>query len=363
MVEDKKKVLVLGGHGRYGKKISQTLADIKGVHCVAVGRHPPSRSKWDNRITHIALNVEDSGSVRSALADSFIVINASGVPAESSVSIAMLCLEAGVHYIDLSDSRHLLQEIVRLNRRAINANVCFVAGAASVPAISSLLVDTVITDFDRVSEIQVFKSPGNNNIGGAGTLVTELEQAGRSVRLKESGRWREVPGWSRPLMVHFPKPVGLRRLYLCDAPDLDIFPQRYGASTVTYRTGYELNILNFGISFLAWLKKRKRLRDPARLAPGLLWVGRWFRRFGSDRDAVGIHIKGQRDGVETQHAVYMIGKDGSGLAIATSPVIALTRHWIEQGPDEPGAFGAQDVLRLQDIKDVLKDQDVVLVRQ
>mgnify|MGYP001617024795 FL=1 len=246
-----KRILVLGGYGTFGRRISQAISAIPSVECIIGGRRPPKASEFaGDNTTAVTVNIHDPASLRRALDGVFAVVNTVGPFQAHDYSVAETCAGMGIHYVDLADARAHVDGITRLNRRAQQKNCLIVSGASTVPAVSAALVDMLAPEFDRISDIHVCISPGNKNPRGVATVRAILSYTGHSFRIKENGRWRYAYGWSEPEKVGFPQPVGKRRVYLCDVPDLDIFPTRYGAQTVSFRAGLELNLFNYGLAIM-----------------------------------------------------------------------------------------------------------------
>jgi len=340
------------------------LAQDPSIECVVAGRNPPKqRNKKDSPVIYLTLDCNDPGTFGAVLPSMFAVINVRGSFDSQDYRIAEQCATFGVHYVDLADSRDYISGFERLNRAAVRNGVLLVTGAGFSPTISTLLVDSVKHDFASISEINVFVSYGNKNMGGTASMRSLLSQIGRSMRLKGRGQWRTFRGWSKGRSVQLPDPAGKRRLYLCDAPELEILSERYQAETVTFRTGFELNVFNFGLSILSWLTSKNRIQHPARLARALLRTGRFFRRMGSDHDAVGVRISGLANNSQAiVHNIFLVGRSGAGPIIPCAPVIGLVKKWVNDGVTQSGAMNGYDLIGFDDIKDELRHHDVVMVR-
>jgi saccharopine dehydrogenase-like NADP-dependent oxidoreductase len=359
-----KKILVLGGYGTFGRRISTAIARIPFVECVIGGRRPPPEAApvaGDGART-VAVDIHDSAALRRALEGVFAVVNTVGPFQARDYSVAALCAEMGVHYVDLADARAYVGGIDRLQQRAQQTGCLIVTGASTVPAVSAALVDLLRGEFDRIDEIHTCISPGNKNPRGAATVRAILSYTGSPLRLRDKGRWREARGWGEPETVVFPAPVGRRRVYLCDVPDLDLFPARYGAQTVTFRAGLQLNVFNYGISLLGWMKRHGWIKDLPRLAPFLIYVSNAFRAAGDAAGGMRVLVRGQKHGRETEHAAFLIARDDNGPAIPCSPSVALIRKWVQHGVPQTGATACVDLLTWEDIKAELLDYDIVLVR-
>ncbi|MBI3546002.1 MAG: saccharopine dehydrogenase NADP-binding domain-containing protein [Gammaproteobacteria bacterium] len=210
-----RKILVIGGYGTFGWRISQAIAAIPSVDCVIGGRSPQKiKQDLGDNITSLAVNINDQASLRRALEGAFAVVNTVGPFQERDYTVAETCAGLGIHYVDLADGRAYVDGITRLQRRAQQNNCLIVSGASSVPTISAALVDMLAPEFDRINEIHTCISPGNKNPRGAATVRAILSYTGKSLRIKERGRWRYAYGWSEPEVVRFPPPIGKRRVYL-----------------------------------------------------------------------------------------------------------------------------------------------------
>ena len=358
-----KRILVLGGYGVFGSRISQAIARIPSAECVIGGPRPQKAAPYLNEnTTAITVNVRDAAGLRRALDGVFAVVNAAGPFQARDYAVAEACAGAGIHYIDLADARAYVEGIGRLNRRAQQRNCLIVSGAGTTPTISSLLVEMLLPEFDRISEIHTAVSVGNRNPRGQAAVRSMLSCDGSAIRLKERGRWRYAYGWSEPETVRFPAPVGRRRVYLCDVPDLDIFPARYGVQTVTFRAGLEKNLFNYGLALLGRMRRHRWIKNLPGWAPGLIAAGKLFRNAGGYASGMRVLVRGRRDGQDIEHAVYLIARDENGTAIPCSPSVALIRQWVEHGVPQTGAVPGVGLLTWSDIRNELANYDITLVR-
>ncbi len=358
-----KRILVLGGYGTIGRRISQAIAAIPSAECVVGGRNPQTAESSAGAITKsVVVNVNDPVSLRRALEGVFAVVNTVGPFQGHDYIVAETCAGLGIHYVDLADGRAYVEGITRLQRRAQHKNCLIVSGAGSVPAVSAALVDMLVPEFDRLSEIHTCISPGNKNPLGVGTVRAILRYTGNPLRLKDQGRWHYAYGWSTPKVVTFPKPVGKRRVYLCDVPDLDIFPTRYGAQTVTFRAGWELNIFNYGLAILGRMRRWGWMTNLSHWAPGLAALGHFFHGFGNVAGGMRVLVRGRKDGQEIEHTVFLLARDANGQAIECSPAVALIRKWVEHGTSNTGALPCVGLLTWDEIKAELVAYDITLVR-
>ena len=119
-----------------------------------------------------------------------------------------------------------------------------------MPALSALLVEIASTGMPSIDSIQIQMAPGNRGARRTATIASLLHSVGRPFTVCRGGQIHRVLGWSDPREFVFPPPVGKRRGYLIDVPAHEIFPMLFGARTVEFRAGSELQVLNDCISLL-----------------------------------------------------------------------------------------------------------------
>ncbi|MHB8622158.1 MAG: saccharopine dehydrogenase family protein [Sulfuricaulis sp.] len=355
-----KRILVLAGDGAFGRRISQAVAAIPSAECVMGVSNP---NNVGAHASAVVVNVHDPASLRRALEGVFAVVNSMGPFQGREYTVAETCAGMGIHYVDLADTRAYVEGITRLQHRAQQKNCVIVSGASSVLTVSSALVEMLVPEFDRVTEIHACISPGNKNPFGEAMVRTILSYAGNPLRFKDQGRWHYAYGWSNPKVVLFPKPVGKRRVYLCDVPDLDIFPMRYGAHTVTFRAGLELNLFNYGLVILGRLRRWGWITNLSRWAPGLTAFGRFFHGFGKVSGGMRVLVRGRKHEQEAEHTVFLLARDANGPAFECSPAVALIRKWVEHGVTDAGAQPCVGLLTWDEIKAEMVDYDITLVRE
>ncbi|NIQ08637.1 MAG: hypothetical protein GWO23_02675, partial [Gammaproteobacteria bacterium] len=197
------------------------------------GRKPPARHKANGAIHYLKLDANDGVSVKTALADAYMLINATGLfSGDNRYDVARMCAQTGTHYVDLADNREYISNFGSLANEAERYNVLLITAAGASPSLSALLADTLEGEFDRISSIRVYRSAGNRNPGGPASLRSLLEQIGAVVRVRQQGRWHNVGVWSNSQVIRFPRPVGRRRCYCVDAPELDALVERFNADSV-----------------------------------------------------------------------------------------------------------------------------------
>jgi hypothetical protein len=267
-----------------------------------------------------------------------------------------------VHYVDPADSRAYLNEFTRLARAARDHNVSLVTGAGAAPALTGALAAMLAGEFDRIGEIHVLLSPGIGDERELATTRAVLQSAGgATAKTGARGRDARAPAWSQKLAL--PDPVGGRRGYLCDLPDVELFGRQFGARAVIARAGLAPGLLSALLALLAGLRRRGWIERLSPFAGGLVRLGARLTRAEADIAAIRVAVRGSRDGAEQEYVACLIGRASAGPAMAAAPIIALVRTWLERGPGEAGASPCVGLIDFGDLKPELARHDIVLVRQ
>lgn len=355
------RILVLGDNAS-GRYIGAALAAYWDIDCVIGSREPERVREFAERIgaAVVVLDVNDVASLGRALDGVFAVVNTSGPFVAGRYPVAQRCAACGVHYVDIASAHPYVSGVSALNRRAKASGSLIVTGASVVPAVSAALVDYVAREFDRVSEIHTAVAPLDNGADWLATVRAMHAFSGRPMRVREAGRWRETFGWSEPARVDFPAPVGRRRAYLCDVADLVLFPQRYGARTVTFRAGFARPLVNYAMAIIGRVTRRHTGGERVNAEEPKEVDG--LQSMLQRTTGIRVVVRGQSQGREVVHAVSLISRDRGAMAIACSPALALLKTWARVGVAEPGARACVDLLNLDAIKLELMGNDIVLVR-
>lgn len=327
------RILVLGGYGVFGGKLCAYLARSGLCEVLVAGRslaaaeafcavHGGTPTGLDRTSPRLAAEV-------AALAPQ-VVVDAAGpfqTYGTAPYALARAAIACGAHYIDLSDDAAFTAGITALEREARAAGVTVISGASSVPGLSAAAVQHLATGLSRIERIESTILPGNRAPRGLSVMRAILAQVGHPLPLTRAGRIAPVIGWGGLKRVRLCLP-GLppitRRASYIGAPDLRLFPARFGARTVLFRAGLDLAVLHHGLWLLSLLVRVRLLQSLEPLAPLLQLVAQGFTPFGSDRGGMLVEVLGQRQdgGVEMRRWVLIAGT-GDGPHVPSLPARAL----------------------------------------
>jgi Saccharopine dehydrogenase NADP binding domain len=324
--------MVIGGTGGFGRRLVDGLVGttdfdiviaargIERARALAAAFHPGRASAIAlDRMTVTPDLLRETGAS--------VVVDAAGPFQGADYRVARAAIGAGVHYLDLADGRDFVAGFCALDAEARAAGVVALTGASSTPSLSCAVLDHLTTGWRQIDRIDIAISPGNRAAPhGLAVVRSILSYAGKPVLVFDGGAWATRPGWGM-LVRRDLSGIGRRWLSLCETPDLDLVPARFGPrSSALFRAGLELGFLHLGL-LIASLPVR------AGLLPSLLpfarlfrWAAERFAGFGSDRGGMLVEAAGvDAEGAAMRATWSLTATAGDGPVIPTLPALAVVR--------------------------------------
>lgn len=335
-----RRVLVLGGYGNFGKRISESLSVMRGIVIIIAGRNIKKAeglclelsSKGVNALLEPAvIDIEKSGFIEEITSLSpDLVIHTGGPFQGQSYVVPDACIAIGSHYIDLADDRRFVCDITSLNDQAKANNVLVVSGASSVPGLSSTVIDSFISQFSSLDEIDFAIAPGNRAERGEATIRGILSYTGHPFSVFYKGRWVNRYGWMSPRRLCFGGVVGKRWVANIDIPDLELFPEHYSpVASVKFQAGLELPFLHFGMVLMAFLAKIGLVKDWSEYTGPIFRSSEFFKRLGTDNGGMQINISGLNENKISKRIKWTLyAENGVGPYIPTVSAIILAKKLI-----------------------------------
>lgn len=347
-----KRILILGGYGGFGARLSRALA-ADGHRVLVAGRSLEKARAFSAELASAEPVAADrTGDIPALLAATApdLVIDAAGPFQGSGYQVPKACIAAKTAYLDLADARAFVREIGALDPAAKAAGVAIVSGASSVPALSGAVIRDLLNGLDRACAIDIAISAGPRGSAGASVLAAILSYVGKPIRLWRGRQWRLFRGWGDLKRQRFDLSDrhGLSRLVaLADVPDHDLFPSMIaGEPAVTFRAGPEFAFQTLALWLLGWPVRWGWMASLTPLA-GVLRHGQGLTsRLGNGRSAMTVEVTGFAGDRAGGRRWTLIADQGDGPNIPAMAAIILSRM-ILAGEVAPGAAPAAGLLTLR----------------
>lgn len=364
-----KTVLVLGGYGNFGKRISQALSNIQEINLLISGRDIVKakqlvESLKGNSLANlkaVAIDIRDEkleSIVKELVVD--IVIHTCGPFQGQDYSVPKACINAGCHYIDLADDRDFVSNINSLNKFSEEQGLLVVSGASSVPGLSSTVIDYYQDQFASIDSIDMAIAPGNKAERGEATVRGILSYTGHPFKAFVDGEWTNIYGWMDAKKINFSGILGRRWIANVDVPDLKLFPERYKVNKrVTFQAGLELSLLHLSMVCMAFFSKIGFVKSWSPLTKLIVKISHLFNRFGTDKGGMQILIQGQDQGGNEKSIKWTLYADnGIGPYIPTISAILIAKKLLDGSISKVGSMPCLGLYQLNEFDEYTKQLDI-----
>ena len=353
----KYRIVVLGGYGHFGARITRGLLSNLNIQVIVTGRDIIRAKKvFDSEIKNKA---DLEFSTLDITADNFrekilslnarLLIHTAGPFQAQDYFVARTCIEEGIDYIDLADGRDFVCNFSdQLDALAKKHQRIAITGASTLPALSSAVVDAFIGRFDALDEIQTVIAPAQRTPLGPATLQSVLSYCGRPFKWWQKGQWKSVVGWQTMQRVSFAR-LNWRLAAPCDVPDHALFVERYpGVQTVQFRAALELSVLQRALSLFSFIRSAGIALPLASASRLLIRLARLMDRFGSDAGGMFVILRGQKNEHYYELRWDLTAPALHGPEIPCMAAVLLARKLANSNRMSAGSYACMGLLTLED---------------
>ncbi|MDO9406162.1 MAG: saccharopine dehydrogenase [Polaromonas sp.] len=289
---------------------------------------------------------------RLAQAGIGLLLHTAGPFQQQDYGVAAAAAAAGAHYIDLADGRRFVADFeASMDAGCRQAGTVAISGASSVPALSSAVVDALARGWTRIDSIDTCIAPAQTAPRGRATLAAVLAYCGMPVRFWSGGRWQSGPGWGTPEEVTFAR-LRPRLGALCDVPDLELFPARYGVTDrVTFKAALEVAFTQRVFAWLASARARGLIASPEKLAGAMVMAAPALDFLGSGLGGMVVRVAGcDGEGAPRRRAWHLTAANDTGPEIPCMATLLLARRLVSGEALPAGARACTGLLKLEEFQ-------------
>ena len=352
------KIVVLGGYGNFGARISRALANTPGIDLVVAGRDRSKAMKLATSLNAEAAVIDiDERALASRLTElgAGLVIHTAGPFQQQGYAVAHAAAEAGAHYMDLADGRRFVCDFpTELDATFRAQQRIGISGVSSVPTLSSAVVDHLTEGWQGIDSIDTCIAPAQTAPRGVATMAAVLGYCGAPIQVWQDGRWTTRHGWGAPVRVDYAR-LRPRLAALCDIPDLELFPVHYqGVQSVMFRAALEIGLSQRGLAAMGALRRIGLVPHPEYFAAFLNRAAGLLDPFGSALGGMVLRVSGtDAHGQPVRRAWHLAADNDHGPEIPCMAAIVLARRIAASGSDSGklpgvGAHTGTGMLQLAD---------------
>ncbi|XZN94279.1 MAG: saccharopine dehydrogenase family protein [Microcoleus sp.] len=342
------RVLIIGGRGRIGSSVALDLVTHTDAEITVTGREaegsigdglPPER------VQYLPLNIADSTVLREAVSSSNLVIHTAGPFHYRDASVLKTCIETGVNYTDVSDSRSFTRRALDLREIAQKAGITAIINTGIFPGISNSMVRRDVEQLDTAEHIHLSYVVGGS--GGAGVTVMRTTFLGLQTPFDvwKNGKWQQVQPYTDRETIEFPAPYGKTGVYWFDMPEVLTLPETFPVKTVITKFGTFPDLYNHLTWFVAkywppsWLKNKGVIEFLSYVSYGMTGVTNSFSGVGV---AVRSQVSGIKNGKPAQVcSIALHDNAAAATGIGTGSIAQLI---LEGKLTKPGVWSVEQAL-------------------
>jgi saccharopine dehydrogenase-like protein len=171
----------------------------------------------------LRLDAEDPATLRAALRQGDIVLDAAGPFQERSAALVETALEIGYDVVDLSDSLAHFLKIDAMRPRIDARGIRVLTSCSSVTTLLATLVRA--SGATAPARVSVFLSPASKVTATAGTGGALRHSLGQPIRILRGGELVPARGWRESRPFRMPPPIGWARGYLMESVHVATLPR------------------------------------------------------------------------------------------------------------------------------------------
>lgn len=358
-----KRVLVLGGYGGFGARLSRRLAG-DGWDVLVAGRNAAKARVLAEELTGARGIVADrNGDLDALLAEHQpdLLMDAAGPFQNSNYRVVEACIAAGVHYCDLADARDFVCGISEFDEAARAAGVTVISGGSSVPALSGAVVRELTREMERVTQVEMSICTSAEVTAGRSLAEAGLSYAGQPIRMRAGGRRSQGFGWHHMRRVSYAVPGRApitRSVALVDIPDLEITPAMLpGKPATSFRGGTDSVLQMIGLWLIAWPVRWGWMRSAVRWAGLLGPIQRVMSKLGGAKSGMKVEVAGFAQGQPMIRRWTLLAEQSKGAEIPTLASQLVARR-LQAGGLEAGAYDSSQLFSLADFETLFADLPV-----
>jgi saccharopine dehydrogenase-like NADP-dependent oxidoreductase len=359
------RVLIIGGSGRIGSSVAADLVAHTQAEITITGRNQVTgnavSSNLGSKVQFLALDLADKELLREAIAQSQIVIHCAGPFHHRDATVLKICIENGVHYLDVSDHRSFTVKALNYQSEAEKAGITAIVNTGIFPGISNSMVRHDVEQFDSCDRLHL--SYVVSGSGGAGLTVMRTTFLGLQNPFESwiDGKWQVVKPYSDREMVTFPPPYGKTGVYWYDMPETFTLPDTFPVKTVITKFGSVPDFYNYLTWWVAktwpasWLKNSAVIEFLANVSYKMTGVSDRFTGIGV---AIRSEVTGIKNGQPASYCSTLVHENTAAAAGCGTGTLA--QLILDGKLNKPGVWAVEQALPTDLFEQVMQSRGIAI---
>jgi saccharopine dehydrogenase (NAD+, L-lysine forming) len=346
---EQKNVLVLGGYGAVGSAVCEELARIFDGRIIVAGRNLRQAHRLalrlGARVEPAQLDAAELGMHPEILNRTSVVVNC---VEGHNFEVAKQCLAHSVHYVDISATIQIIEQLQTLQSEAKRGNAIAALSVGVAPGLTNLLAQYAQSRLGPLARVDLFVLLGLGDVHGEAAIQWTLRNLRQRFSILSDGIRKEVRSFSEGRSTRMPEPFGERTAYRFDFSDQHTLPATLGIKSASSWLCLDSRLA----TGVLWLLANSRLLSIIplwRLSRLIAKLPRWFALGGT-------HFIVQVDTTGASGRKGRLALIGDGEAQMTGLVAAHVAKRLLSASVAPGIFQIEQLLSLETLLSALGDR-------
>lgn len=325
-------ILVVGGYGEVGGRLSDELRKAHGDAVVVGGRNPEVAGERNAR----RIDVQDPSSIEKALDGVSTVV---ACVRQREPHLLDAAIKRGIAYTSIAPPPLDWSMIERLHADAQRTGARIVYGTGIEPGISSILARVVADRLGSLDAIETALLLSLGDVYGVDSMGFIFDTVKQAYTVISEGRAESAHAFDHAKRVMFPTPFGPRRAYRMPFTDQLYYPNTLGAKTAIARIALEPKWIGDLVSGLTHLGLRALMARRSSGSPMHQLIARLRMRYAG-QDGFALVVEGRGDGGAIRASLSGHQQAGATAMSAWATTEALHRREMTR----PGVWLAEQVI-------------------
>jgi len=320
-------ILVYGANGYTGRLVVKAAAE-QNIPIIVAGRKADAIQALaeTNGLTYKVFGLDDKNQLKSALSGVKLILNCAGPFPRTAPQLVEVCLEMGIHYLDITGEIAMFEWMKTLDSRAQKAGIILLPGVGFDVVPTDCLAKKLYQELPEGDTLEL----AFMNLGGGishGTLTTMLTNLGSGGAMRKNGKIISRPLGFKGKTIDF----GKKQRFCIAIPWGDV-------STAHFGTGIpNITVYSAAPKKFYYLLKLQALLNP-------VFRSNWFRLWAQAK------IDKNIDGPTPE-------QNQNGRSLVWGKLSAADGRFVERRFEGPESYWLTALAALHIAQEVLKTPD------
>lgn len=244
-------IVVIGGYGHVGQRICRELGDLYPGKVFAAGRNLERAVKFSRttggKVHPLQLDISEH-------VDPDVLNNVKLIIMcldQTDTHFVRLCLDKGIHYVDISANIAFLSQVEQLHSEAMNNHATVALSVGLAPGMTNLMALHAKRQMDLTESVDISIMLGLGDQHGKASIEWTIDNLGTQYDVVKDGNRMAVSSFRDGKTTDFGTGLGRKKAYRFNFSDQHVLPQTLDVPSVSTRLCFDSNLTT---KLLAWLR-------------------------------------------------------------------------------------------------------------